>query len=76
MDLILEDADRNVAGVEVKASTAVRQSGFRSLSLLRDDLCTRFRLGIVLYAGQRALPFGDRLLALPHSAVWAADDMT
>lgn len=53
-----------------------RQSDFRGLSRLRDKLGTRFRLGVVLYAGQGALPFGDRLLALSHSAVWAAGDMT
>jgi len=28
--------------------------------------------GIVLYAGPRTLPFGDRLRALPISALWNA----
>lgn len=63
--------DRN--GLEVEATTTVRQEDFKGLALLRDKLGTRFRLGTVLYAGQRALPFGDRLLALPHSAMWATE---
>ncbi|GII44911.1 hypothetical protein Psi02_13350 [Planotetraspora silvatica] len=28
--------------------------------------------GIVLYAGQETLPFGDRMRALPLSALWEA----
>jgi uncharacterized protein len=30
----------------------------------------RFRAGIVLYAGEQQLPFGDRLAAIPISALW------
>ena len=67
---MLEDGDRNIAGIEVKASTTVRQEDFTGLVFLRDKLGERFTLGTVLYAGQRALPFGDRLLALPYSAMW------
>lgn len=70
VDLVLEDGDRNIAGIEVKASTTVRQEDFTGLVFLRDKLGERFTLGTVLYAGQRALPFGDRLLALPYSAMW------
>ncbi len=70
VDLIVEDADRNVAGIEVKASSSVGRDDFRGLTYLRDKLGGRFRLGVVLYTGHRALPFGDRLLALPLSAMW------
>lgn len=72
VDLVLEDGDRSVAAVEVKASTTVRHEDLKGLAFLRDKLGDRFRLGVVLYAGQRALPFGDRLLALPYSAMWTA----
>lgn len=32
---------------------------------------TSFHHGYVLYTGHRALPFGDRLTALPISNLWA-----
>jgi hypothetical protein len=33
-------------------------------------LSDRFRAGIVLYAGEQQLSFGDRLTALPMAALW------
>jgi hypothetical protein len=33
----------------------------------------RFRAGIVLYAGEQQLSFGDRLSALPMAALWMLD---
>lgn len=70
VDLVLEDADRQVAGVEVKASATVRHEDMKGLAFLRDKLGKRFTMGAVLYAGTRALSFGDRLVALPYSAMW------
>lgn len=72
VDLILEDADRNVAGIEVKASSTVRSEDFRGLTFLRDKLGSRLTSGVVLYTGANALPFGDRLWALPLSALWSS----
>lgn len=34
-------------------------------------LGARFHGGIVLYDGEHLLPFGERLLAVPVSALWA-----
>ncbi len=70
VDLVLEDADRQVAGVEVKASATVRYEDVKGLAFLRGKLGKRFTMGAVLYAGTRALSFGDRLVALPYSARW------
>lgn len=72
VDLVLEDADRNVAGIEVKAASTARNSDFRGLTFLRDKLGDRFTTGVLLYTGTRALPFGDRLWALPYSALWTS----
>jgi len=33
----------------------------------------RYRAGIVLYAGEQQLSFGDRLTALPMAALWTLD---
>jgi predicted AAA+ superfamily ATPase len=72
VDLLLADDAGRVAGIEVKAALTVRGSDFRGLAGLRDRLGERFRSGVLLYTGDRVLPFGDRLTALPLSALWAA----
>lgn len=72
VDLVLEDTDRNVAGIEVKASSTVRSDDFKGLTFLRDKLDRRFTSGVVLYTGAHALPFGDRLWALPFSTLWSS----
>lgn len=71
VDLVLEDSRRNVAGLEVKAARSVEKSEFRGLAALRDKLGDRFTLGVLLYSGPQPLPFGDRLWALPFSALWS-----
>ena len=66
----LAHLDRLVTGIEMKSSGSPDTSDFRHLKLLREKLGDRFRLGVVLYTGKAALPFGDRLVALPYSALW------
>jgi hypothetical protein len=46
---------------------------FRGLRHLANRLGDRFRAGIVLYAGEQQLSFGDRLTALPMAALWTLD---
>ncbi len=71
VDVVLERADGDLIGLEVKARATVTSSDFRSLSYLRDKNGSRFRLGSVLYTGPLSLPFGDRLKALPISCLWS-----
>ena len=70
VDIVVESDARRVAGVEMKAAGSVSSSDFKGLTFLRDKLRDRFALGVVLYTGRRPLPFGDRLWALPYSALW------
>lgn len=71
VDLGLTDDAGRLAGIKVEAALTVRGSDFRGLAGLRDRLGQRFRSGIVLYTGDKVLPFGDRLTVLPLSALWA-----
>lgn len=71
VDFVLEDARRAVIGVEVKAAATVRDSDFRGLRRLQFLMGDRFRLGVVLYDGDQALPFGDRLVAAPLPILWS-----
>jgi predicted AAA+ superfamily ATPase len=72
VDLVIESDDRRIAGVEMKAAGSVNLHDFKGLTFLRDKLKDRFTLGVVLYTGTQALPFGDRLWALPYAALWSA----
>lgn len=70
IDLILEARDGRVVAVEVKAGQTPKQEWFRWAKWLRESLGDNFVFGIALYTGDQVLPFGDRLAALPISALW------
>lgn len=69
VDFVLEDALRQVIGVEVKAAATVLPQDFKGLKRLQTLAGDSFVSGIVLYDGAHALPFGDRLWAIPFSAL-------
>jgi hypothetical protein len=71
VDLLLEARDGRVAAVEVKASLSPGARDIRALRWLREKLGKDFVNGVLLYTGDEVLPFGDRLTALPVSALWA-----
>jgi uncharacterized protein len=71
IDFVLERADGVAVGLEVKTGQTPKQEWFRRLGQMRDALGEAFAAGVVLYGGSRVLPFGDRLLAMPVSALWA-----
>lgn len=70
VDIVLQLGTSH-AGIEIKAASSIGERDFRGLKRLREILGTRFHTGIVLYDGDHLLPFGDRLLAVPLSALWA-----
>lgn len=71
VDVIVERPSGEIVGIEVKASATVRRRDFRGLSHLRDRIGPRLTAGLVLYAGDRTLPYGKDLWAVPLSALWA-----
>lgn len=74
VDLIAEDRRTGeLAGIEIKLSSTPVSRDARHLVLLRDRLGKRFRTGLVIHTGTQVLPLGDRLWAVPVSAVWRAD---
>jgi predicted AAA+ superfamily ATPase len=70
IDFVLESSDGRVAALEVKAGQTPKREWFRWLEHMRDTLGDSFIGGVVLYGGQHVLPFGDRLMAVPISALW------
>ena len=72
VDIVVEAGIGRVVGIEVKAAIDVHADDVRHLAYLRDQLGAAFQLGVVLHCGDRLRRFGDRLIAAPVSAVWAA----
>jgi predicted AAA+ superfamily ATPase len=70
VDVIVERPSGEIVGVEVKAGATVRASDFAGLVHLRERVGPRLRSGVVLYAGERTLPFGPGLWALPLCGLW------
>jgi uncharacterized protein len=70
VDLVIEARDGTIAGVESKLTASVRARDFNGLRHLRDRLGERFGAGVVVHTGPDTLPFGDRLWAVPISALW------
>ena len=72
IDFIVEDADGNLAGVEVKAGSGVGKNDFKHLEWFREHLARgRKFFGIVLYTGRETLSFGGGMLAVPMSVLWS-----
>lgn len=70
VDFVLEDEAGRVVGIEVKSSRTVADADFRGLRVLADVAGARFRRGVLLHLGSVSAPFGNRLNALPISALW------
>lgn len=70
VDIIAENAEGAVVGVEVKAGATVNAGDFKGLRKLADACGKNFRLGVVLYDEGKTVPFGDRLFAAPISCLW------
>jgi uncharacterized protein len=70
VDAVLQNRRGQVVGIEVKAASTVGPDDFRGLRRLAERLGDDFVAGVVLYTGSSTLPFGDRLRAMPVSALW------
>ncbi len=69
VDVVIEDEQRRLIGIEVKASATVRAADVFGLMRLR-NASREFIGGFLLYDGEHILPFGDRLFAVPITALW------
>ncbi len=70
VDIVLEQGQTAVAGVEVKAAATVGEADFRGLRKLREAAGTCFVAGVVLYDGSATVSFRDGLFAVPVRRLW------
>jgi predicted AAA+ superfamily ATPase len=72
VDLVLELPGGQVSGIEIKAAAKVGSTDFAGLHSLAEDAGKKFVHGVLLYLGDQALPFGDKLTAVPINELWAS----
>ncbi len=70
VDYLLQDRRGKIVGIEVKAASAVIEADLKGLRALAELSTTRFACGVVLYTGDRIIPFGKNLYAVPIAALW------
>lgn len=70
IDLVLEDRQGRVIGIEVKASATVRPQDLRGLRQLQAAVGDKFVHGLVLHDHDRITPFDEKLHAGPVSMLW------
>ena len=70
IDVVAETPGGALVGIEVKAAATVNAADFKGLRKLRDLCGDNLKLGVVLYDGERIVPFGNRMFAAPISCAW------
>ena len=74
VDLVIERDDGAVIAFEIKAAARAPGQAFKGLRKLRDAVGDAFLAGIVLYTGQRAYTYQDRLHVLPIDRLWTTPE--
>ncbi len=73
VDIVLEQEDNHLIGIEVKASSTIRNNDFKGLKKFAELVGNQFRYGLIFYTGSRFLPFSDGnkpYFAVPLSMLW------
>lgn len=70
VDFVLQRRNGQLVGIEVKAAVKLKADDVKGLADLAVTAGKRFRAGVVLYQGSTIVPFGDRLWAVPVTAMF------
>jgi predicted AAA+ superfamily ATPase len=71
VDLVLEDAEGRIVGIEVKKTASPGGGDFKGMRALREAAGGKFHRGIVLCWCEYAVAFEQNLHAVPLGALWA-----
>ena len=73
IDFLVEREDGALLGIEVKASHTVSKDDFKSQFWFEENILkgNKSYTGIVLYSGDRIVPFKENMLAVPTAALWS-----
>jgi predicted AAA+ superfamily ATPase len=68
VDFVIEDANGEAIGIEVKAGQTALHAQFKGLKALASY--TKLKAGFVIYTGKDFLSFGDNMYAVPLQALF------
>jgi len=72
IDFLVEREDGALLGIEVKAGHNVCKKDFAPQEWFAENILKNKKsyVGLVLYSGDRTIPFGKNMLAVPTAALW------
>lgn len=70
VDLLLEDQEDRLVGIEIKAGATLGKKDVSGLQTLAALAGKRWIRGVILYTGNEIIPFGKNLHAVPISCLW------
>lgn len=69
-DFVLENAQGDVVGVEVKSAKDIDKKAYSGLLELKELCGDKFKKGIILYAGSDIVPLAEKIWAVPVCYFW------
>ena len=70
IDFIIERDDQALLGIKIKAGSTISGNDFQHLKWFRDNIAINQPfIGIVMYSGEHTGSMGERLWAVPYSAL-------
>ncbi len=70
VDIVLETPNGEVVGIEVKSGAHVGSEAFKGLRALKEHSGKKFKRGIVIYTGNKAVAFDEDMYAVPVQQLW------
>jgi predicted AAA+ superfamily ATPase len=72
IDFLVERDDGALLGIEVKSGHNVSREDFAPQEWFVENILKRKKpyVGIVVYSGDRTIPFADNMIAVPTAALW------
>lgn len=75
VDIVLETPNGEVVGIEVKSGAHVGSEAFKGLKALKEHSGKKFKRGIVIYTGNKAVAFDEDMYAVPVQQLWRSSNV-
>lgn len=69
-DFVLENAQGDVVGIEVKSAKDIDKKAYSGLLELKELCSDKFKKGIILYTGNDIVPLSEKIWAVPVCYFW------
>lgn len=70
VDIVLEDKQSNIVGIEVKSKAALKKSDLIGLNELKECANKKMIRGIILYGGTEIIQMQPGITAIPLNSLW------